>query len=85
MSVIVLGETLPFVKEAKVFGNPGGHNFWVEYPSGLLDLTRANPPASATSEPPAKAAEHLEFEVNGNRKLRIDPKKSAIVIVDMQK
>ncbi|KIJ53945.1 hypothetical protein M422DRAFT_241204 [Sphaerobolus stellatus SS14] len=84
MSVIVLGETLPFVKEVKTFGNPGSHNFWVEYPSGLLDLTRSNPPSSATSEPPSKAPEHLEFAVNGDRKLRIDPKKSAIVIVDMQ-
>jgi len=85
MSVIVLGETLPFVKEVKTFGNPGSDNFWVEYPSGLLDLTRSAPPRSATAQVPAKAAGHIEFEVNGERKLRIDPKKSAVVIVDMQK
>lgn len=84
MSVIVLGETLPFVKEVKVFGSPKSDNFWVEYPNGLLDLTRSEAPKSATVQPPAKMAGHLEFEVNGERKLRIDPKKSAVVIVDMQ-
>ncbi|KAF8529610.1 Isochorismatase hydrolase [Hysterangium stoloniferum] len=76
--------TLPLLKQVKTFGNVAHGTFWVEYPSGLLDLTRSRPPAAATSEPPAKEGGHLEFEVDGNRKVRIDPTQSAIVIVDMQ-
>lgn len=75
---------LPNLTKARIFGNVQNGSFWVEHPSGLLDLTRNHPLEEAGVEPP-KTIHELEFEVDGNRRVRIDPKQSAIVIVDMQK
>ncbi|KAG8732386.1 hypothetical protein FRC11_014001 [Ceratobasidium sp. 423] len=44
---------------------------WIEYPSGLVDLS----PNSAQS---------IEFPVLGDRRVRLDPGKTALVLVDMQ-
>lgn len=78
---------LPKLINPKTFGNVKTGSFWTEYPSGLLDLTRKHPPSEAqkTSLAPQKAENELEFDVEGNRRIRIDPKQSAIIIVDMQK
>lgn len=75
----------PLLREAKTFGNVTNGSFWVEYPSGLIDLTRSCPLVPGVSKAPAKSNGQLEIEVEGNRTLRIDVKKAAIVIVDMQK
>jgi hypothetical protein len=77
----------PRVTEAQTFGNVKSGSFWVEYPSGLLDLTRSSPLGSNAKEvePPAQKNGQLEIEVEGDRKIRIDAKQAAIVIVDMQK
>lgn len=66
-------------------------SFWVEYPSGLVDLTRhAHLPLGAqdTGEvqiPPLQTSTQLEIPVDGERVVRISKERSAIVIIDMQK
>ncbi|KAK7468870.1 hypothetical protein VKT23_003369 [Stygiomarasmius scandens] len=60
-------------------------SFWVEYPDGLVDLTRSTPlAASATGTSPAIAAGQLDIKVDGQRTIRVDASKTAIVIIDMQ-
>lgn len=77
----------PRVDELQTFGSVKDGSFWVEYPSGLVDLTRSNPlnSNSTPTDPPQKSLGHLEIEVEGDRKIRIDAAKTAIIIVDMQK
>lgn len=75
----------PRVSSPQTYGNPKTGSFWVEYPSGLVDLTRLAFAPVDSNEPPLKSHEHLEIDVDGDRKIRIDPKQSAIVIIDMQK
>ncbi|HEV7735977.1 MAG TPA: hypothetical protein VGO47_01210 [Chlamydiales bacterium] len=75
----------PKVFSPQTFGNSKTGNFWVEYPSGLVDLTRSAFAPTNSNEVPAKGEGHLEIGVDGARKIRVDPKQSAIVIIDMQK
>lgn len=63
-------------------------DFWVEYPSGLVDLSRKDhlpSGSSATTAPPALKSSQMEIEVNGGRTIRVEKETTAIVIVDMQK
>ena len=60
----------PQVLHPTTYGCPP--NAWVEHPSGLVDLA----PNSAKS---------IEFSVLGDRRVRLDPIKTALVVVDMQK
>ena len=81
------------VQSPLVFGNPG--SFWVEYPSGLVDLTRpsSNRPDGSTnisaakeSDPPAlDTKSQFELQVEDDRVLRLNKSTTAIVIIDMQK
>ncbi|RDB29161.1 Peroxyureidoacrylate/ureidoacrylate amidohydrolase RutB [Hypsizygus marmoreus] len=67
------------------YGNSS--SFWVEYPSGLVDLTRTHrlsPSEAQTGLPPVKASGQADITVNGGRTIRIDTKSSAMVIIDMQ-
>ena len=77
----------PHVGEPQTYGSVKNGSFWVEYPSGLVDLTCSSPVASdsTSSDPPQKLQGQLEVDVDGDRKIRIDASKTAIVIVDMQK
>ena len=77
----------PRVEEPQTFGSVKDGSFWVEYPSGLVDLTCSSPLESDNSPnpPPLKSQGQLEIDVEGDRKIRIDAAKTAIVIVDMQK
>jgi hypothetical protein len=78
----------PRVEEPQNFGSVKSGSFWVEYPSGLVDLTCSNPwvtGSQSASPPPMKSEGELEVDVDGGRKIRIDTTKTAIVIVDMQK
>lgn len=80
-----MAKVRPPVEKPIEYGNAG--EFWVEYPSGLVDLTRASHLPSSASDaatPPPLTQEFLEFPVDGQRTLRIDKKSSAIVIIDMQ-
>lgn len=83
----------PKVQTATVFGNPS--SFWVEYPSGLVDLTRSpsNRPDGSSNistpkdlAPPAlDSTSQWELEVEQDRVLRLNKSTTAIVIIDMQK
>ncbi|EEB93861.1 hypothetical protein MPER_07430 [Moniliophthora perniciosa FA553] len=85
----------PPVEFAVEFGSSG--TFWVEYPSGLVDLTRKHhlgdgsvplgPVVEFKSnpEPPAKNENELDIAVDGGRRLRVDKNATALVIIDMQK
>ncbi|KZT70152.1 Isochorismatase hydrolase [Daedalea quercina L-15889] len=83
----------PHVGEPIEYGNAA--SFWVEYPSGLVDLTRETHlitkkegDAAATNgshpEPPLHGTTQLEIPVDDQRVVRIAKSRSAIVIVDMQ-
>ncbi|KAF8529995.1 Isochorismatase hydrolase [Gautieria morchelliformis] len=76
----------PRVEEPQTFGNVKSGSFWVEYPSGLVDLTCANPLESdgMPVNPPQKSLGQLDIAVEGDRMIRVDVTKTAIVIVDMQ-
>lgn len=64
----------PSVTQETTYGNKDAH--WVEYPSGLVDLSQhANQKLGSTL---------VEFDVLGERRIRIDPAISALVVVDMQ-
>lgn len=77
--------TRPPVSETTKYG--AGTSFWIEYPSGLIDLSRSNDTAlsGSTQECPQPSPEQLDIPVEHNRTIRVDRKSSAIVIIDMQK
>ncbi|KAF9270098.1 Isochorismatase hydrolase [Marasmius fiardii PR-910] len=60
--------------------------FWVEYSSGLVDLTCKNPlkPSENSDVPPPKGPGEFEFAVDGGRTLRVDANATALVVIDMQ-
>ncbi|KAF9457071.1 Isochorismatase hydrolase [Collybia nuda] len=63
--------------------------FWVEYPSGLVDLSRSQhtsegaAPGNPADEPILKVGQ-ADISVDKGRSIRIDTKASAMVIIDMQ-
>ncbi|KZV95637.1 Isochorismatase hydrolase [Exidia glandulosa HHB12029] len=62
-------------------------NFWLEYPSGLVDLSRTHLNTTVLTDPPPEitpASGLWDVPLDGGRTGRLDPKKSALVIVDMQ-
>ncbi|KAI0052864.1 Isochorismatase hydrolase [Auriscalpium vulgare] len=74
----------PRVEEITEYGNAA--SFWVEYPSGLLDLTRsvhAEPPHKQASEPPLQGGQ-IDIPVDGGRTIRVDATKTALIVIDMQ-
>lgn len=76
----------PKVESPVEYGN--APDFWVEYPSGLLDLSRTDhvsAGASTTTAPPPLKPSQLDIEVNGERVVRVDKAATAIIIIDMQK
>ena len=95
----ILGMTKrPRVPVATEYGNAA--SFWVEYPTGLVDLTRTthlpkgalaagavaqDQAASDAPPPPLVEGRQLDVPVDGEREVRIETGSSAIVIVDMQK
>ena len=61
-------------------------SFWVEYPSGLIDLSRSQHPTGEFGEkPPVLASEQVDIPVDGGRTIRIDTKSTAMIVIDMQK
>ena len=74
----------PRVDSPTEYGND--LSFWVEYPSGLIDLTRLTHAATDMErEPPFDSSEHLDITVDGGRVVRVARKRTALVIIDMQK
>ncbi|KAL0071856.1 hypothetical protein AAF712_000778 [Marasmius tenuissimus] len=60
-------------------------SFWVEYPTGLIDLTCKHPLLEGNLEIPQRDADDMEIAVEGGRTLRVDSKVTALVVIDMQK
>ncbi|EGN94455.1 hypothetical protein SERLA73DRAFT_114689 [Serpula lacrymans var. lacrymans S7.3] len=79
--------TRPKVDKAVEYGNAA--SFWVEYPSGLVDVSRSrhvdNDATHGPIAPPAVLPSQLDIPVDRERMIRIDKTSSAIVIIDMQK
>ena len=88
----------PHVPVATEYGNAA--SFWVEYPNGLVDVTRTThlpkggladgdvtqeQAASEVPVPPLLKEKQLDIPVDGDRHVRIAKEKSAVVIIDMQK
>ena len=89
----------PKVIVATEYGNAA--SFWVEYPNGLVDVSRTThlprgelapgdvaqdqTPAGEVPIPPLLKDAQLDIPVHGDRLVRVSKKQSAIVIVDMQK
>lgn len=73
----------PPVETAIEYGDPT--NFWVEYPTGLVDLSRSQHLDEKSLEPKALEDAQLEIAVDGGRTIRIDKTKTAVVVIDMQK
>lgn len=63
----------------------GGTSFWVEYPSGVIDLTRSHRLTEEHPSPPPLMSGQVEIAVKGDRTIRIDTNITAMVVVDMQK
>lgn len=87
----ILGmSTRPPVSSAVEYGSASVADaaFWVEYPSGLVDVSRSARLSSSTgsslAEPPELGEGQREVDVDG-RTIRIDAKRSALVVIDMQK
>jgi hypothetical protein len=70
------------VGEAVEYGNAA--NFWVEYPSGLIDLTSTTHLDPSGAEPQPRPGQ-WDVVCDGERRIRADPKSSALVVIDMQK
>jgi hypothetical protein len=82
--------TRPLPQNPTEYGNVA--SFWVEYPSGLIDLSRSRHilekgPGSKVFDvpPPLDAESQLDIPVDQERTVRINKSSSAIVIIDMQK
>lgn len=73
----------PRVQSPVEYGNDA--SFWVEYPTGLIDVSRSQHLNSLSGEIPPLTEGQLELSVDGDRAVRFSPKSSAIVIIDMQK
>ena len=73
----------PTVSQVTEYGNAA--SFWVEYPSGLIDLSRTAHPRDEEFQPPQLQSSQLDIPVNGDRTIRINKATTAAVIVDMQK
>lgn len=67
----------PNVTARTKYGTPD--SYWVEYPDGLVDMSRRG----QGKEP--KGGKLVEFNVQGERRVRIDTGITALVVVDMQK
>ncbi|KAF9015134.1 Isochorismatase hydrolase [Cyathus striatus] len=84
----ILGMTTrPKVPVPVEYGNDA--SFWVEYPSGLVDLSRAQHlPKDAESAkgatPPPLLSTQVEIDVNGGRSIRVAKDATALVVIDMQ-
>ncbi|QRV90742.1 isochorismatase domain-containing protein 2 [Ceratobasidium sp. AG-Ba] len=67
----------PPVTAPTTYGDPTSSSYWIEDPSGLVDLSHSKHPS------PKKNV--LEFEVSGERRVRIEAGATALVVIDMQK
>lgn len=83
----ILGmETRPPPDKALEYGNAA--SYWVEYPSGLIDVSRSKHIDSRTGSndtPPPIGPDQLDIPVNAGRTIRVKKNATALVVIDMQK
>jgi hypothetical protein len=60
-------------------------SFWVEYPSGLIDLSRSKHVESPKDVAPPLSPGQLDIQINPSRTIRIEKNATALVVIDMQK
>lgn len=78
-----MAKVRPRVERTERWGNRT--HFWIEYPNGLVDISETNFDRELAKEAPSPAPEGLvDISVEGDRVVRVDPKRSALVVVDMQ-
>jgi len=78
----ILGMTTrPPIEQPTEFGN--ATSFWVEYPGGLVDVSRTAHLDVTGGQPPPLTEGLLDIPVDG-RVVRVEAKKTALVIIDMQ-
>lgn len=78
--------TRPNVRTPVEYGNDT--DFWVEYPTGLIDISRKThlqSVADSAEGPPPLQPTQVDIKVDRGKTVRIDKETSAIVIIDMQK
>ena len=76
----------PHVEKPTQFGTNA--SFWVEYPNGLVDVSRSSPLPTGgfqTPLPSRKLASQIDIPVDGNREVRLEKTKTALIVIDMQK
>jgi hypothetical protein len=73
------------VETSTEYGNDA--SFWVEYPSGLVDVSRSHHLSEPAEDivPPPLSANQLDIPADGGHTVRVDKASTAIVIIDMQK
>ncbi|KAH7883555.1 Isochorismatase hydrolase [Phlebopus sp. FC_14] len=73
----------PRVSQSIEYGNAA--SFWVEYPTGLIDVSRTQRLSSAEqSIPPQISPTQLDIPVDGDRVVRVNKATTAVVVIDMQ-
>ena len=72
-------------KVSKITEHGNAASFWVEYSSGLVDLSRTVYSQEGELEPPKLQSSQLDIPVDGDRIIRINKATTAAVIIDMQK
>ncbi|KAI0348583.1 Isochorismatase hydrolase [Trametopsis cervina] len=72
----------PHVAAATEYGNAA--SFWVEYPSGLVDLTSTSHLPADSAPPPLATHTQFEIGVEQSRVLRLNRATTALVVIDMQ-
>lgn len=81
----ILGmKSRPRVDELIEYGNAA--SFWVEYPSGLVDLTRTTHASTdGGPQPNVDPRTQMDIRTDGDRVVRVENKRTALVVIDMQK
>lgn len=78
--------TRPRVSNPTIYGNIRTGRYWLEHPSGLIDVTAENAePDQVKDSSLEPSADRLEFDVVGDRRVRLSTEKCALVVIDMQK
>ncbi|KZV95638.1 Isochorismatase hydrolase [Exidia glandulosa HHB12029] len=76
------GRTRPKVDKTARWG--GRADFWVEYPNGLVDVSETMLESPLPAAAPPKPQGLVDIPVEGDRVVRVDPKRTALVVIDMQ-
>lgn len=79
---LAMARVRPRVDKAARWANRA--NFWIEYPDGLVDVSETFSEQELPAVSPPKPFGLVDLPVEGDRVVRLEPKRSALVVVDMQ-